>query len=259
MRPRNAALACLLILVVAKGQTPAGGRTFLPIGDDDAKLLRAVLSERFPSWPSQVFVFDTTAAFDPATATHDSQRSLRGSDLGQNVTPVTSREALDTLAKAQDSAVLVELTLPQYETDRHHATVKYKVMRHTPAGLRFLNGTGTVALRNEQWTMTNRQESAESGSPLRVGGDVKAPVLVKRVEATSTPEAILNRISGIVIIEALIDETGHVSDARVLKPLPFGLDAAAVAAVKQWEFKPGTLNGKPVPVLFNLTVQFIAK
>jgi TonB family protein len=107
--------------------------------------------------------------------------------------------------------------------------------------------------------MANRQESAESDAPVRVGGDVKPPVLTKRVEAVPTAESLQSRISGMVIIEVVVDESGHVADARVLKPLPYGLDAAAIAAVKQWEFSPGTLNGKPVPVLYNVTVQFIAK
>jgi protein TonB len=44
---------------------------------------------------------------------------------------------------------------------------------------------------------------------------------------------------------------------KVLKPLPFGLDQAAVEAVKQWTFKPATLNGQPVEVIFNLTVNFM--
>ncbi len=43
---------------------------------------------------------------------------------------------------------------------------------------------------------------------------------------------------------------------QVLKPLPFGLDQAAVDAVRRWKFKPGTLNGQPVDVIFNLTVNF---
>ena len=42
----------------------------------------------------------------------------------------------------------------------------------------------------------------------------------------------------------------------VLKVLPFGLDQAAVEAVKKWKFKPGTLNGQPFDVIFNLTVNF---
>ena len=92
--------------------------------------------------------------------------------------------------------------------------------------------------------------------PYRVGGDVKAPVLEHRVEPVYTPEAARARISGIVIVEATIDETGRVTHVDIMKPLPFGLDQAAVDAVMQWTFKPGTLNGKPVAVSFNLTVDF---
>ena len=91
---------------------------------------------------------------------------------------------------------------------------------------------------------------------LRVGGDVKAPVLTYRVEPKYTDEARANRISGIVILEVVIDKTGRVTDAQVLKPLPYGLDQAAVDAVKQWQFRPGTLAGEPVDVIFNLTVNF---
>ncbi len=43
---------------------------------------------------------------------------------------------------------------------------------------------------------------------------------------------------------------------QVMKPLPFGLDDAAVQAVRQWCFTPATLQGRPVPVYFRLTVHF---
>jgi TonB family protein len=54
----------------------------------------------------------------------------------------------------------------------------------------------------------------------------------------------------------IIDRTGAVKSVAVLKPLPHGLAGAAIDAVKQWTFAPGTLNGKPVDVIFNLTVNF---
>src|SRR5688572_19188960 len=65
------------------------------------------------------------------------------------------------------------------------------------------------------------------GRHLRVGGDVKAPVLINRIEPMYTEDARAARVSGIVIVEARISETGAVEDVRVLKPLPFGLDQAA--------------------------------
>ena len=59
-----------------------------------------------------------------------------------------------------------------------------------------------------------------------------------------------------VIVEAIIDKTGHVDRVRVIKGLPMGLSEEAERAVRQWHFKPGTLNGEPVDVIFNLTVNF---
>lgn len=92
--------------------------------------------------------------------------------------------------------------------------------------------------------------------PVRVGGNVKAPIAVKRVDPVYTEVARRSRTQGIVIIEAVIDRQGNVTEARVLKPLGMGLDAAALHAVRQWKFRPGTLNGQPVPVYYNLTVNF---
>jgi protein TonB len=93
-------------------------------------------------------------------------------------------------------------------------------------------------------------------APLRVGGDVKAPIVINRVEPQYPEVARKARISGMVIVECTISKTGDVTGIHVLKPLPFGLDQAAVDAVKRWKFKPGTLNGQPVDVIFNLTVNF---
>lgn len=96
-------------------------------------------------------------------------------------------------------------------------------------------------------------------APLRVGGDVKAPVVIRRVEPLYPDKALNDRIQGIVILEVLIDRTGRVRDARVLKPLPEGLSEAAVDAVRQWTFLPGTFIGKPVDVYYNLTIAFHLK
>lgn len=92
--------------------------------------------------------------------------------------------------------------------------------------------------------------------PLRVGGDVKAPVTVSRTEPQYTEPARSARLSGIVIVEAIIDKNGNVDAVRVVKDLPMGLGDSAARAVRSWKFKPGTLNGKPVATIFNLTVNF---
>lgn len=91
---------------------------------------------------------------------------------------------------------------------------------------------------------------------LRVGGDVRPPVVISRVEPLYTEEARAARIAGIVILEALVDKNGVLRDAVVLKDLPYGLGQSALDAVQQWQFEPGTRDGEPVDVLFNLTVNF---
>ena len=92
--------------------------------------------------------------------------------------------------------------------------------------------------------------------PMRVGGDVKAPITTNRVEPKYTETARAARVAGIVIVEAVIDKNGNVDQVRVIKGLPMGLSEEAERAVRQWKFKPGTMNGEPVAVIFNLTVNF---
>jgi protein TonB len=92
--------------------------------------------------------------------------------------------------------------------------------------------------------------------PLRVGGDVKAPVAINRANPDYTETARKARINGVVIVEAIVNKQGEVEQVKVLKGLPLGLSEEAVEAVKKWRFHPGTLNGEPVEVIFNLTVNF---
>ena len=58
-----------------------------------------------------------------------------------------------------------------------------------------------------------------------------------------------------MILEAVIDERGRVSETRVLKHVPL-LDEAAETAVRQWVYSPTLLNGQPIPVVMTVTVQF---
>ncbi|HEV3484278.1 MAG TPA: energy transducer TonB [Vicinamibacterales bacterium] len=95
-----------------------------------------------------------------------------------------------------------------------------------------------------------------AGRFARVGGDVKAPVVTNRVEPVYPEDYRRARLSGIVILEAALSETGTVEDVRVIKSLAPEFDMAAVKALRQWTFRPGMLAEKPIPVLYNLTVNF---
>jgi len=97
---------------------------------------------------------------------------------------------------------------------------------------------------------------AEPEGPIRVGGDVAPPVKITSPPPQYTEIARKARVQGVVIVEAIIDKQGNVTNVKILKGLPMGLDTAAADAVKKWRFEPATLNGKPVAVIYNLTVNF---
>ena len=103
------------------------------------------------------------------------------------------------------------------------------------------------------------QLGGQGDKPMRVGGDVNPPIATNRVEPVYTEVARKARVEGLVIVETIIDRNGNVTDVRVLKGLPMGLDQSAIDAVRRWKFKPGTLNGQAVPVIFTLTVNFKMK
>jgi protein TonB len=63
------------------------------------------------------------------------------------------------------------------------------------------------------------------------------------------------RVTGKVILQAVINERGDVVDVKVLKSHPL-LDDSAISAVKRWKYKPATLEGKPVAVYFTVVVNF---
>jgi len=92
-------------------------------------------------------------------------------------------------------------------------------------------------------------------APVRVGGDIKPPTRIKYVKPIYPPGAQSARVEGVVFIQATIGPTGKIMDAKILKSIPL-LDAAALEAVRQWEFTPTTRNGVPVPVIMTVTVSF---
>lgn len=94
------------------------------------------------------------------------------------------------------------------------------------------------------------------GDVAQVGGDVLAPVKLHAPRPGYTEEARQARIQGVVMLQVIVDRQGNVTRPVILKPLPMGLADLAVETVLQWKFKPATRNGEPVPVYYNLTVNF---
>jgi TonB family protein len=94
------------------------------------------------------------------------------------------------------------------------------------------------------------------GGVKTVGGGVKAPVPYFSPNPAYSEDARKNKITGQVLLELVVKEDGTVDNIKLLRKLGYGLDESAIATVKTWKFRPGTEDGKPVPVRVTMEVTF---
>ncbi len=96
------------------------------------------------------------------------------------------------------------------------------------------------------------------GGVYRPGNGITLPQLVREVKPQYTSDAMRAKIQGTVWVECVVRPDGSVGDAHVIRSLDstFGLDEAALAAARQWRFRPGTRLGEPVPVLITIELTF---
>ncbi len=91
--------------------------------------------------------------------------------------------------------------------------------------------------------------------PVRVSEEIQRSLLIRSVNPNYPAEAIPQKLRGPVILQATIGRDGSVEDLKIVRGY-FVLGKAAIAAVKQWQFKPYTLNGKPARTQTVITVNF---
>lgn len=90
----------------------------------------------------------------------------------------------------------------------------------------------------------------------RVAGDVEPPVLINRVEPDYPENLRRAGLEGVVVLEAVITESGCVRAVSILKGVAPPLDFQSARAVSQWRYRPARLAGQPVSVYLTVTVTF---
>jgi TonB family protein len=94
------------------------------------------------------------------------------------------------------------------------------------------------------------------GGAFRIGGGVSAPIPIYKPEPEYSEEARKAKFQGTVMLAIVVDVDGKAKNIQVVRSLGMGLDEKAVEAVAKWRFKPGSKDGKPVPVKANVEVNF---
>src|SRR5580698_7730883 len=87
-------------------------------------------------------------------------------------------------------------------------------------------------------------------------GGGSGPQIIFSVDPEFSDEARRAKYQGICMVSVIVDAQGNPQRVHVVRPLGMGLDEKAVAAVKQYKFKPAYYQGKPVAVEVNIEVNF---
>lgn len=205
---------------------------------DDLGVIEAVMDRRFPDRNQTLLVVNETLGAPPLF--------IPALSVGRRVTFVP-RERFNVPG-------LIQLSRPTYSADGQIATLPYVVAFSQGTGTKTGSSTATLQRTDGGWTVTSDKYQRLASTvidpnvPFRVGGDVKAPIPTNRFQP-KFPEGV----RGLIFAEIVVDREGHVKDAKILKPLSPDGDRIALEAVRQWQFQPGTLNGKPVAVIYNVT------
>lgn len=92
---------------------------------------------------------------------------------------------------------------------------------------------------------------------LRAGiGGVTAPRCVYCPQPSYTNPARGAKIEGTALFDIVVSAEGLVTDATILRGLPFGLNEAAMSAIRNWKLEPSTLDGKPIAAMVQIEVTF---
>ncbi len=163
--------------------------------------------------------------------------------------------ALDLAARSQTRSIYLRTAQHRgmvfERRDRVRPEPRPPVVGRAPTSRRIDN-------RREQEAAVAPPPSPAPGEPYRfiVGGAITEPLKIDGPAPIYPDAAKRARIQGVVVLEAVIETDGSVHDLKALRPLPLGLTEAAEDAVKKWRYQPATLEGKPVPVKYIVTVRF---
>lgn len=112
----------------------------------------------------------------------------------------------------------------------------------------------------DDWEIGIPDESPPMNDIVTVGEKgVESPIFIKRTQPIYPKIAIKVRMSGTVILQAVLRKDGTVSDIKVIRDFSkgkFGFADNAIEALKSWEFLPGKIYGKETDVRMTLTLSY---
>jgi TonB family protein len=189
------------------------------------------------------------------------QFMVENSDLYTSSTSVLKSIAVTGISDSAKANLLARL--PVHEGDTLPAKISDVMDRvgeavakfdpHLHVGINIHNGIATVRISPDEPTSSGNSETPER---LRVSGNVQALQLISHVEPVYPALAKQAQIQGTVELSGLIGKDGRVRDLQLLRGHPLLVQAALSAVKDWWVYKPTTINGEPVEVRTEISVNF---
>lgn len=180
-----------------------------------------------------------------ASADLDARTRVRRLELNPLHADESCREGLEAMARL---SLPTNRTLSSARSDR---------------GIVVVRAAGAPLCLDEPDVEPNAERASTwTGQARRIRSEVVPPTPTTKVDP-QFPRVAVERMraerdkSHLVVMEAIISRFGCVRHLRIVRQAPIPeLNSTALLAVTQWRFKPGTIEGEPVDVIFNLTVNF---
>ncbi len=88
------------------------------------------------------------------------------------------------------------------------------------------------------------------------GNGVSAPKLVTDVKPQYPADAVRRGVTGVVLLQCVVDRDGVPTSLEVVRPLDEDLDQVGLRTLRQWRFEPGRKDGRPVLVQIQVEMAF---
>lgn len=258
-RARLAASGVLAVLVVALGvrmiMTSAGRRMdaaegMAASGAEPAKPTTVAHPSADSALPFQVEVLDMNGKRWPLRFTPDASKNEAASVVSAGEAKPQEQKQVAAIEKSDAARKFAFVAPTAGQNGANHLTARISPGEAPPI-------SNTWETPQDEMMGGLAAGSATPAPPVQpaVGGEVQQARLIRSFPPAYPELARTTRVSGDVVVDALIDVTGKVTSVKVVSG-PVLLQQAAIETVRQWKYEPARLDGKPSATHLSVTVRF---
>lgn len=191
-----------------------------------------------------------------------SNQQLAGETSHAAVKPVSAAENKRKESKPEHVAAVEEKKTAEPEKAEKPAPTPVAIATGGPSRLsasalapQDVQISPTLSMSSGSNTLSNLARPVSSDAPTVAQSELEPMHVLKTVAPVYPPIARIRRLSGDVVVQVTVGKDGKVRNPQFISGQPVFRDAA-FDAVKQWKFKPATLNGQPIDQTTQIKMDF---